>query len=112
MYSGGEQARHGVTFLLEPSTEQYVEKVIPLNERLISVGLSLIDGVNIIQVYAHQQGMSTAEEEEFYHQLQELIDEMKYPDNVILCRDFKGHVGCDRINYEWNIGMHRIGNRK
>ena len=39
------------------------------------------------------------------------LDEMKYLDIVILCEDFNGHVGCDRVNYEGNIGMHGIGNR-
>ena len=111
IYSGGEQARHGVAFLLEPSIAQFVEKVIPINERLIGVDLKLMDGVSMIQVYAPQQGRPTAEKHEFYQQLQGLMDEMKYSDNVILCGDFNGHVGCDRLNYEENIGAHSIGNR-
>ena len=36
---------------------------------------------------------------------------MKYLDNVIRCGDFNGHLGCDRLNYEENSGMHSIGNR-
>ena len=53
----------------------------------------------MIQVYAPQQGRPTAEKHEFYQQLQGLMDEMKYSDNVILCGDFNGDVGCDRLNY-------------
>ena len=111
MYSGGEQARHGVAFLLEPSIAQFVQKVVPVNERLIGVDLKLIKGVSMIQVYAPQQGRPAAEKEEFYQQLQRLMDEMKYSDKVILCGDFNGHVGCNRINYEGDIGMHSIENR-
>ena len=65
----------------------------------------------MIQVYAPQPGRPAAEKDEFYQQLQGLMDEMKYSDNVILCGDFNGHVGCDRINYEGNIGTHSIENR-
>ena len=61
IYSGGEQARHGVAFLLEPSIAQFVEKVLPANERLIGVDLKLIEGVSMIQVYAPEQGRPTAE---------------------------------------------------
>ena len=69
-----------------------------------------MDGVSIIQVYA-PQGRPTAEKNEFYQQQQGLVDEMKYSDNVILRGDFNGHVGCERLNYEENIGTHSIGNR-
>ena len=65
IYSGWEQARHGVAFLLEPSIAQFAEKVIPINKRLIGVDLKLMDGIS-----------------------------------MILCGDFNGHVGFDRLNYE------------
>ena len=99
IYSGGEQARHGVAFLLEPSIAQFVEKVIPINERLIGVDLKLIDGVSIIQVYAPQQGRPTTEKNEFYQELHGPMDEIKYSENAILCGDFNGYVGCERLNY-------------
>ena len=51
------------------------------------------------------------EKEEFYQQLQELMEEMKYQDNIIVCGDFNGHIGRDRDMYEQNIGTHGIGNR-
>ena len=69
IYSGGEQARHGVAFLLEASIAQFVEKVIPINERLIGVDLKLMDGVSMIQVYAPQQGRPAAEKNEFYQHM-------------------------------------------
>ena len=77
IYIGREQARHGVAFLLEPSIAQFVEKVIPIKERLIGVYLKLMDGVSMIQVYAPQQGRPTTEKNEFYQQLQGIMDEMK-----------------------------------
>ena len=111
IYNGVEQTRRGFAFLVEPSIAQFVEKVAAVNERLTGVDLKLIEGVSMIQVYVPQQGMAGAEKDEFYQQLQRLMDEMKYSDNVILCGDFNGHAGCDRINYEGNIGTHTVNPR-
>ena len=111
LYSGGEGARHGVGFIIEPNTAQYVEKVVPVNDRLIGIDIKLEHGFSMIQVYAPQQGRPLIEKEEFYQQLQGLVDEVKYQDNIIVCGDFNGHVGCDRRGYERNIGFHSIGDR-
>ena len=85
--------------------------MIPISEVLIGADFELMNGVSMIQVYAPQQSRPTAEKDEFYQQLLGIMDEMKCSDNVILCGDFSGHVGCDRINYEEYIGTHSIGNR-
>ena len=111
VYSGGEGTRHGVGFIIEPGLAQYLEKVIPLNDRLIGIDLKLEGGISMIQVYAPQQGRPTMEKEEFYQQLQELMEEMKYQDNIKVCGDLNGHIGRDREMYEQNIGTHGIGNR-
>ena len=78
IYSGSEQGRHGVGFILDPDVASYVEKVTPLNERLIALDLRVKDGISIVQVYAPQQGRPLVEKEEFYQQLQGLKDEAKY----------------------------------
>ena len=96
---------------MEPGLAQYLEKVIPLNDRLIGIDLKLEGGISMIQVYAPQQGRPTMEKEEFYQKLQDLMEEMKYQDNIIVCGDFNGHIWRDREMYEQNIGTHGIGNR-
>ena len=53
-----------------------------------------MDRVSTLQVYAPQQGRPAAEKNEFYQQLQGIMDERKYSDNIILCGDFNGHVAC------------------
>ena len=72
IYSGGEQARHGVAFLLDPSIAQFVEKLIPINKRLIDIDLMLMDGVSMIQVYTLQQGKQTAEKMNFINNYMDL----------------------------------------
>ena len=39
------------------------------------------------------------------------MDDAKYQNNIILCGDWNGHVGCDRRNYELNLDIHSIGDR-
>ena len=109
--SGSDQRKYGVGFILEPCIAQYVERVNPINERIIGVDMKLEDGISIIQVYAPQQGRPAAEKEDFYLKLQQLVDDMKYQHNIIICGDFNGHVGRDKLHYEANIGHHSIGER-
>ena len=111
VYSGSEQARHGVGFIFESRIAPYVERVISINERIIGVDLKLENGVSMIQVYAPQQGRPAEERDGFYSQLQDLVNDMKYQDNIIVCGDLNGHVGCERTHYERNIGAHSIGDR-
>ena len=73
--------------------------------------LRLDAGVSIMQVNASQQGRTINEKEEFYYQLQEIVNDMKYQENIILCGDWNGHIGVDRTTYEMNIGAYSIGNR-
>ena len=68
-------------------------------------------GISLIQVYAPQQGRLVAERDAFLSEVQEVMDDAKYQNNIILCGDWNGHVGCERRNYELNLGIHSIGGR-
>ena len=51
------------------------------------------------------------EKEEFYRQLQDVLNNSKYKKNIIVCGDWNGHIGTDRLNYEGIIEGHGVGNR-
>ena len=55
-FSGTEEGKHGVGFVLNETIGQSVEKIVFVNERIIGMDLRLGAGVSIIQVYAPQQG--------------------------------------------------------
>ena len=55
-FSGTEEGKHGVGFVLNETIGQSVEKVVFVNERIIGMDLRLDAGVSIIQEYAPQQG--------------------------------------------------------
>ena len=103
--------RHGVAFILNEDLATYVEQIKQVNERIIGLDLKLGTGVSQIQVYAPQQGRPAYEKEEFYRLMQETMDEMKYQQNIIMCRDLNGHIGCNRVGCENIIGAHNIRER-
>ena len=37
------------------------------------------------------------------------MDDMKYHQNIIVCGDWNGHIGIDRMGYEQHIGVQGIG---
>ena len=79
--------------------------------RIIGIDLKLEQNISIAQVFAPQQGRPVIEKEEFYRQLQDVLNNSKYKENIIMCGDWNGHIGTDRLNYEEIIGAHSIGNR-
>ena len=38
------------------------------------------------------------------------MNEVKYHNNMLVCGDINGHIGCDRRHYENVLGIHSIGN--
>ena len=111
IYIGEDSGRHGVAFLVSSDVAQCVEKVIFKNDRIISIDFKLRTAISIIQAHAPKQGRPLKEKEEFYELLQTTMSEVMYQDSTILCRDWNGHIGCDRKQYETVLGIHSIGNR-
>ena len=82
-----------------------------INERIMNIDMKLETGISMIQVYASQQGRTTAEKEEFYRFLQEGMDDARYQSNIILCGDWNGHIGQGREGFECNVGAFGIGEK-
>ena len=110
IYSGGEEARHGVALILKENLASRVKLESAVSERLMSVTLQLNEGsLKIIQVYAPQQGRPNAEKEQFYNSLQEEYE--RSGGEVVLTGDFNGHIGCEREGVEHVIGAFSVGNK-
>lgn len=54
----------------------------------------------VILVYVTQQGKPQVEKEEFYVLLQEVLEVIKYRENVRIMDDWNNHVGWDRTDVE------------
>lgn len=110
--SGSDDGRHGVGFLVAPEVARCIDTVDQVDHRIISISLRLgEEGISIVQIYAPQQGRTSAEKEEFYGKLQQTVDGVKYGDRLIISGDWNGHVGSRIQNYENIIGPHSIGSK-
>ena len=79
IYKGGENAKHGVGIIMTKELAERVGYIIYKNERILSFSLGLTNHkLSFIQVYAPQQGRPLEENEEFYQQLQEVLDSVAY----------------------------------
>ena len=64
---GVDTGRHGVGIMLAPELETCVERYEQNGERIFSISLKMKDaGITIIQIYASQQGRTSAEKDAFY----------------------------------------------
>lgn len=112
IHSSDDSGRYGVAFLIHKDLSSRVSHIKYVDDRIIAVSLKL-EGqeLDIIQVYAPQQGRPDREKEDFYEQLEATIDRMPHRDNLLIIGDFNGHVGNDRRGYENVIGAFGIGDR-
>lgn len=86
IYSGNEDGRHGVAFMLTPQIAEKVDSTDYKNERIVGITLKWGEKkLSMIQVYAPQQGRSIAEKEDFYNNIQEVYEGMKYQENECYC---------------------------
>ena len=113
IYKGREEdTMHGVGFVISAEVAETVIECQHINERIITLTMSVEDGkVVIIQVYAPQQGRDNQEKDEFYDQLQMVYDRIPLEYKVIIIGDLNGHVGVDRRGIEGVIGSFGIGDK-
>ena len=65
--------------------------------------------LNIIQCYAPTNDAEVGREEEFYQQLQAVIDGGRAKDMTILMGDFNAKIGSDNTGHEDIMGTHGLG---
>ena len=112
IWKGGQDARHGVAFLISPEIGDRVISINYKNERIIEIEIDMkVTKLSLIQVYAPQQGRPTDEKEEFYNCLQEVYEGVVCRENIIVLGDLNGHVGRERIGIQNVIGAFSIGNK-
>lgn len=110
LWSGREDKMHGVGIIVSPDIANYIVNVDYKNERIMRITLQLTHiKISLYQVYAPQQGRANQEKEEFYQNLQQLVDQN--PGTMLVMGDMNGHVGQDREGLEGILGAFGIGDR-
>ena len=104
---------HGVGFIISAQLANRVKNVRLVNNRLIALTLQMNQGdLDIIQVYAPQQGRPNDEKEEFYVAWQNLVDNMPNRDNQLVLGDLNGHIGPRTLLLKDVIGPFSIGDKQ
>ena len=109
-YSGDDKKRqHGVGFVVGKNTKKSVLGYNPVSERVITIRLQA-NPVNftIVQVYAPTSAADEATVDEFYQQVQEVLDKIPQKDVTIVMGDLNAKVGNDVVVTSV-MGRHGLG---
>lgn len=111
-YSGNDQSfdHHGVGILMSKEISKSVTKFIPLSNRAMLIQMSAVPAnLNIIQVYAPTADKPLVEIEEFYGQVEILLQHTKKHDINLIMGDLNAKVGC--ISVPGVTGDYGLGDR-
>ena len=104
--------RHGVAIMMTKKVEQALMEWKPISDRIIYARLfSKYVKLSIIQVYAPTNEENVEDKDNFYEQLQTVVDSVHKHDMVLVMADLNAKVGEDNNEYENIIGSHGVGER-
>jgi len=114
LYSGKENENDphqaGVALLLSKEAMHSLMEWEPVSDRTIRARLdSRFQEVTIIMCYAPTNAAGDGEKEQFYNQLQSVLDKIPKRDMLILMGDMNAKVGQDNNRRENEMGTHGIG---
>ena len=76
----------------------------PISDRLAVLSISGTIKTHIISVYTSIETSSEPAKDDFYNQLQHVLDSIPQTEAIILAGDFNAHIGADRSGWESTMG--------
>nr|KAG5686923.1 hypothetical protein BaRGS_020732 [Batillaria attramentaria] len=98
--------------MLAPEAQRALIGWEPVNSRIITAKFITKKKdikLNIIQCYAPTMMRKRRKKDDFYQQLQTVIDRGGAKDMTILMGDFNAKIGSDNTGYENTMGTHGLG---
>ncbi|XP_060069976.1 craniofacial development protein 2-like [Ylistrum balloti] len=111
VYSGEEELHEeGVAVLISQKAVTSLMEWTPINKRIITVRFySRSRRIISIQVYSPHNVKEDPEKEQFYQELQEIVDGCSKNDTIIIMGDLNAKVRSDNTGYERAMGVHGLG---
>ncbi|EYC06433.1 hypothetical protein Y032_0076g1060 [Ancylostoma ceylanicum] len=108
-YSGGDEHREGVGFMLSNRVVATVAAFQPVSSRIAVISVSGTVTVHILCIYAPTEMSPDLVKDEIYGQLQRVVDAIPQSELVVIAGDFNAHVGADRQGWEGTLGRFGVG---
>ena len=106
-----ETREYGVGFAVKNSLLNMIEPGEVGTERILTLRLHTTDGpVSLISVYAPTLHSTQEAKDEFYDQLQSVIQKIPTTESLLLLGDFNARVGVDHASWPRCLGRFGIGN--
>ena len=108
----GAPHTEGVALVVASETHAALIGWEPVNSRVITANFTTKKKyirLNIIQCYVTTNDEEEEKKDNFYQQLQAVLDRKRAKDTTILMGDFNAKIGMDNTGYEDIIGTHRLG---
>jgi len=111
VYSGNDQLHEGgVALIMSEMAMKSLMEWTPVSQRIITARFyTKIRKITVIQVYAPHNEREEDEKEQFYTELQEVLDGCNQNDILILMGDLNAKIGSDNEGYERTMGSHGLG---
>ena len=116
LYSGhieeGAPHTEGVALMLAPEAHAALIGWEPVSSRIITAKFTTKKKdikLNIIQCYVPTNDVEEEKKDDFYQQLQAVVDRRGTKDITILMGDFNAKIGMDNTGYEDIMGTHGLG---
>ena len=102
-YNGADGRKNGIAIVVREKLAESVLEVKRLSDRLMTMKLEVKGSIlNIVSAYAPQVNNSMEEKNDFWEDLDGLIESVSKQERIVLGADLNGYVG------EGNIGNDKI----
>jgi len=110
LFSGGSTHEQGVALMLRNSASKSIKSWSPISPRLLLARLAHRHGhLSILVVYAPTEDSLDTVKDQFYDQLQSVVNSIPHHDQLVLIRDFNAVSGTDQTGFEQVVGNHGSG---
>ena len=106
-YNGADGRKNGIGIVLREELAESVLEVNRVSDRLMAMKLEVNGSIlNIVSAYAPQVNYSMEEKNDFWEDLDELIESISKEERIVLGADLNGHMGKGNIGDEEIMGRY------